>query len=109
MADGGVVHFPYGAVVRLLGIAALHWRAIDGACARAGFDPLDLPLTRFLNLVLDWTREHTKTDDWEMVEAEIFAPLAFTRRDPDNVPQSVVDNEMELFATFTRQSQALEG
>jgi hypothetical protein len=44
-----------------------------------------------------------------MVEAEIFAPLVLGRRDPDNVSQSVIDNEMELFASFTRQSKALEG
>jgi hypothetical protein len=44
-----------------------------------------------------------------MVEGEIFAPLAFTRRDPDNVPQSVVENEMALFANFTQQTKALDG
>jgi hypothetical protein len=109
VAHGGMVHFSYGAVLRLLGIAALHWRAIDGACAREGVDPLDLPLSRFLSLILSWTQEHTKPEDWDMVEAEIFAPLVFDRRDPDNVSQSVVENEMELFASFTRQKRALEG
>lgn len=108
MARGGVVNFSYGAVLRLFGIAALHWRAIDGSCAREGVDPLDLDLTRFLNLVLSWTQEHTSAEDWEAVEEEIFAPLAAGLRDPDNVSQSVVENEMELFASFTRQSNALE-
>jgi hypothetical protein len=53
-------------------------------------------------------QEHTKPDDWEMVESEIFAPLALGRRDPDNVSQSVVEDEMNLFASFTRQSKELE-
>jgi hypothetical protein len=103
-----VVLFSYGAVIRLFGIAALYWDAIDGSCARAGVDPLDLELTRFLHLVLSWTQEHTKAEDWESVEAEIFAPLVAGHRDPDNVSQSVVENEMELFSSFTRQNSALE-
>lgn len=103
-----MVHFPYGAVVRLFGIAALHWRKIDGACARAGFDPLDLPLSRFLSLVLQWTQEHTDPENWEMVEQEIFAPLAINGRDPDNVSQSVVEEEMQMFTNFTAQTNALE-
>ena len=109
MAHGGMVHFSYGAVVRLVGIAAIHWRAIDRACAGAGVDPLDLPLSRFLSFILVWTREHTDPKDWDMVEAEIFAPLALGHRAPDNVSQSVVDNEMELLANFTRQKNAIEG
>lgn len=104
-----MVHFSYGAVIRLTGIAALHWRAIDGACARQGVDPLGLPFARFLSLVLDWTKEHTDPKDWDMVESEIFSPLALGRRDPDNVSQSVVDDEMMLFASFTAQSNALAG
>ncbi len=108
MADGGVVDFPYGAVVRLFGIAALHWHAIDGACARRGVDPLSLPLNRFLSLILSWTQEHTDPEDWEMVESEIFSPLALGHADPDNVSQNVVDDEMRMFADFTAQSNALE-
>jgi hypothetical protein len=103
-----VVNFSYGAVLRLFGIAALHWHAIDGACAGNGVDPLDLSLSRFLNLILNWTQEHTSPDDWETVREEIFAPLVVGLRDPDNVSQSVVESEMELFASFTRQSKELE-
>jgi hypothetical protein len=44
-----------------------------------------------------------------MVESEIFAPLSMGYRDPDNVSQSVVEDEMQLFASFTRQSKELGG
>lgn len=107
MADGGVDGFSYAACIRLFGVAALHWRAIDGACARRGVDPLDLDLTRFLHLVLDWTQEHVKPEDWSMVEQEIFAPMPGL--DPDTVSQSIVDEEMSLFQAFTRENKALGG
>lgn len=99
--------FPYPAAVRLLTVAQVHWRAIDGESARKGFDPLDYPLTRFLHLVLDWAREHTDPEQWDEVEAEIFAPII--GRDPDTVSVDVVDEEMSLFANFSRQNRALGG
>lgn len=107
MARGGVVHFPYGAVVRLVGTAARYWHAIDGACAGNGVDLLSYPLTRFLNYIYFWIQEHTSPEEWEAVEEEIFAPLALSRRDPDNVSQNVVEQEMTLFANFTRQNDSL--
>jgi hypothetical protein len=107
VAHGGVVDFSYGAVIRLIGIAALHWRAIDGASARVGVDPLDLPLSRFLSFILSWTQEHTHPDDWEAVEREIFAPLVLGAHSPDNVSQDVVNEEMELFTNFVRQNNEL--
>jgi len=58
--------------------------------------------------VLQWTQEHTDPDNWDMVESEIFSPLAIGRRDPDNVSQSVVEDEMQMFANFTRQNDALQ-
>jgi hypothetical protein len=106
VAGGGVGQFSYGAVLRLLNIAGRFWYEIDGACARTGVDPLDLPLDRFLSLILDWTQEHVDPEKWDQARADIFAPLV---KDVDNVPQSVIDEEMDLFATFTRQQQALEG
>lgn len=109
MARGGVVLFSYGAVVRLFAVAAQHWHAIDGPCAGRGVDLLDLPLTRFLNYILSWVQEHTSTEDWKQVEEELFSALAVGRRDPDNVSQSVVEDEMQLFSNFTRQQRALEG
>jgi hypothetical protein len=102
-----MVRFPYGACVRLLGIASQYWRAIDGACARKGFDPLDYNLTRFLHLILAWTQEHVEPAEWERVEGEIFAPFTMAGRDADYVDQAVVDEEMALFANFSRETKAL--
>ena len=108
MADVGVVRFSYPAVVRLVQLAGLYWREIDGACAREGFDPLDLGITRFCHLILDWARQHTKEEDWDMVEGEIFAPF-LDQRQPDWVPPQVVEEEMSLFSTFARQNETLGG
>jgi hypothetical protein len=54
-----------------------------------------------------WVQEHTVPEEWEQVEAEIFEPLVLGRRDPDNVSQSVVEQEMTMFANFTRQNDAI--
>ena len=109
MADRGMVGFPYPAFIRLVQVAGLYWREIDGACARRGIDPLALEPARFCHLVLSWVQEHTKPEDWEMVEAEIFAPFESSVRDPDAVPQVVVEEEMSLFASFSQQNKALGG
>jgi hypothetical protein len=102
-----VDRFSYAACLRILSIARYHWRAIDGTCARAGIDPLDLDLSRFLHLVLNWTQDHVKPEDWDNVEREIFAPLPGV--DPDYVPPSVIDEEMQLFQSFSRENKALGG
>jgi hypothetical protein len=102
-----VDNFSYGALVRLFLVAGRYWREIDGACARAGVDPLGLPLTRFLHLVLDWTQEHVDPEEWDRVRAEIFSPL--DSGDPNAVSADVVEEEMSMFAAFTRQNSALEG
>jgi hypothetical protein len=43
-----------------------------------------------------------------MIEGEIFAPF-LDGRDPDYVPDSVIEEEMSLFSAFSRQNQALGG
>jgi hypothetical protein len=48
-------------------------------------------------------------EDWEQIEEEIFAPFTFAGRDPDQVTQDVVDEEMALFAAFSGQNRALGG
>lgn len=109
MADGGVGGFSYGTVLRLAGVAAENWYAIDGACARQGFDPLDLTLRRFCALVYSWLMEHIDPDDLERVREELFAPVTWNLRDPDAVSQDVIDEEMALFANFSRQNSSLGG
>lgn len=37
---------------------------------------------------------------------ELLAPSERVRRDPAKVPQSVVDEEMSMFANFSRQTKA---
>ena len=104
-----MVLFSYGACVRLFQLAGRYWTEIDGACAWAGFDPLDYGLTRFLNLILSWARDHTHPDQWESVEAEIFSPLLRPGQDADSVDPSVAAEEMALFAAFASQSKVLGG
>jgi hypothetical protein len=52
-------------------------------------------------------REHSDPEKWEQVHEEIFAPMP--GRDPDRVDASVIDEEMSLFASFSRQNKALGG
>jgi hypothetical protein len=100
--------FSYEAFIRLVQFAGRYWRDIDGSCARRGIDPLALSPARFCHLILDWIREHSKPEDWDMIEGEIFAPF-LDGRDPDAVPESVIEEEMSLFSAFTRQNQAIGG
>ena len=102
-----MVVFSYAAVYRLFGIAGVYWREIDGESAGKGFDPLELPLNRFLNFIYYWLKSHVDPEKWESVEAEIFAP--FTVGDPDAVPTEVAEEEMSLFNRFTRENKALGG
>lgn len=97
--------FSYAAACRLFGIAGYLWWEIDGACARQGFDPLDLPLDRFLSLVYSWFTErlsHSTKEDAEQAMTELFAPADGV--DPDKVTQDVVDEEMALFHALARQN-----
>jgi hypothetical protein len=59
--------------------------------------------------MLLWAREHTDPEQWDAVEAELFAPFEEKSRDPDVVPQNVIDEEMSLFNGLTRQNDALGG
>lgn len=108
MARIGVGRFSYPALVRLFRLAGLYWRDIDGACAGTGVDPLELGVTRFCHFILNWAKEHTKPEDWDMVEAEIFADFE-EQRDPDWVPPKVVEEEMSLFSAFAQENKALGG
>ena len=51
MAPRAGIGTPYYAAVRLIRAAGTNWIMFDASCAQAGFDPLDLPVDRFCNLV----------------------------------------------------------
>lgn len=110
MADGEVVGFPYTAVAGLVHIADEFWHEIDGACARAGVDPLELPFHRFLNLVYAWACERVQysEDGREKLDDALFG--AAERRNAargDNVSPETVAEEMELFNAFASQHAQL--
>lgn len=110
MADGPVVRFSYPTCIRLIDLLGQFWYEIDGACAREGIDPLDLPVPRLLALVYSWITEHiqyAKEDERAKFNDWLWAPP--TGRDPDRVSQSVVDEEMSLFNAAARQNGALGG
>ena len=105
MADGAVPGFSYYTALRLFRLAGEFWREIDGACARQGFDPLDLGVDRFLNLVHSWLMErvsHAEEKDRDAFTQQLFA--APTGVDPDRVTQQVIDEEMSLFHQLARQT-----
>ena len=105
MAHGAVAEFSYAAAVRLFRIAGHYWPEIDGACARQGFDPLDLGVDRFLNLVYAWCTErmaNASEEDWTTWKEVLYAPL--TGLDPDRVTQDVIDDEMSLFYRINGQN-----
>ena len=100
MAHGEVVDFSYGAVGGLIEIADIFWHQIDGACARAGFDPLALPFDRFLNLVYAWAVERVQADEEAMDrlhDALFEADIRRRGARGDNVSPEVVEEEMALF------------
>ena len=102
-----MVGFSYEAAVRLVRIAESYWREIDGACARRGIDPLSLDFARFLNLVYSFITEHMDEETRTRFEEDLYAPIE--GRDPDEVPSSVIEDEMAAFMAFTRQNEALGG
>lgn len=108
MAHGAVDDFSYPAARRLFGYAAYYWRELDGESARKGIDLLSYDFVRFLHAVLSWIRDHVEPDKWEQVEQDIFSATD-VNGDPDRVAQSVVDEEMSLFAAFSRENRARGG
>jgi hypothetical protein len=54
-------------------------------------------------------QEHCDPDRWEEVESDIFAPTVRPGDRGDFVDASVVDEEMSLFAAFSRQNKELGG
>lgn len=97
--------FSYVTALRLIGVAGQFWREIDGACARQGFDPIDLPIDRFLNMVYTWYTDrlaHVEAKDRDAAMLLLFQPVG--GYDPDAVTQDVVDEEMSMFNAFARQN-----
>jgi len=113
MADGEVVDFSYPAVAGLIRIADEFWPEIDGACARTGFDPLELPFDRFLNLIYAWSCERVQYSEngrAELDEALFGEENRQTGVEPDSVAPEVVEEEMALFQAFsTEHSQLSRG
>ena len=104
MADGEVVRFSYPAIVGLIGIAQRFWYEIDGACAGVGVDPVELPFSRFLNLVYSWVVERLQytEDGREKFDEELFnTPDRRRGHRGDNVSQEVVDEEWALFNSLS--------
>lgn len=100
MAHGEVVDFSYGAVGGLIEIADVYWHQIDGACARAGVDPLSLPFDRFLNLVYAWATEWLRADEeaFDNFHDALFeADIRRRGARGDNVSPEVIEEEMALF------------
>jgi len=105
-----VVGFPYSAVGGLIHIADEFWHEIDGACARAGVDPLALPFPRFLNLIYAWACErvqYTENGRTELDEALFSAEARRDRADSDSVSPEVIAEEMELFQAFSAEHSQL--
>ena len=100
-----MAEFSYLTASRLVALLATYWREIDGACARQGFDPLDLPFDRLLNLVYAWVEErmaYAKDEDRTRFNEWLWEPPK--GKDPDSVPQEVIDEEMSLFHAAARQN-----
>ena len=96
--------FSYPAAVRLTAVAAGNWYEIDGACARAGIDPADLPPRRLLNLVYAWAVErlsHGVNNELQQWLDDLYKPLP--GGDPDKVSAKVVEDEMAAFGAFRQE------
>ena len=102
MADGGVGKFSYTALHQIFVLAGENWYQIDGACARQGVDPARVGFRRFPALVYSMMVENLGGK-----ERREFDEALFEQRpaDPDDVDQSVVDDEMKLFAAARAQAQ----
>jgi hypothetical protein len=70
-----VVGPPYPRAVRLALTAAGNWARIDGQYAGQGVDLLDLPFSRFLNVVQVWALERLSGEDAERWLDELDRPL----------------------------------
>lgn len=63
-----------------MGAAATMWDTIDPAALEAGFDPLTLPLDRFLSWLLYWMRRRLTnpysgdTTEWDRFESRLYQP-----------------------------------
>jgi hypothetical protein len=105
LVDGAVHGPPYYAVEGICRSATENWVGIDGTCALAGFDPLDLAPERFCNLVEVWFASRLEEakykalrDRWYRPPPEVVSPIT---REPDpEVVRQVEAQEGAAFSAF---------
>lgn len=91
---------PYQAASRLQALAEHYWEDFTGYCASKGIRYFDLDYPDFLSLIRHWALEGAGVEDKEKFERAIDAPE--TGVDPDQVPEHVVDDEMQMFKAARR-------
>ena len=65
----------YQAAVRLSATASGNWTLIDGTYAGKGVNILDLPFSRFLNVIYVWATTNQSQEDAEKWIAQLELPL----------------------------------
>lgn len=89
---------------RLVAAAKHNWPTFDGICASQGFDPLELPWDRFLNLI-HWflTRNAGEAKDIEDWERHLWMPPVGVEA-PAGTPWSVESQESAM-SSFGKEFQ----
>lgn len=88
---------------RLLNLAKRDWASFDGQAASQGFDPLELPADRMLNLIYWWfTHDAADQADVDRFDRQLWRPPAGTAPAPGSPwsPEAETEAFQSLAAAF---------